>query len=92
LLCAPFLAVLIFFAIQAAQHHQWGRLTGFICVILIFASVPAGELKWLRHVPTGAIHPDHPEGAAESSAEGSETGLPGGQVFGLSDRGCQGEA
>jgi hypothetical protein len=91
LLCVPFLAVLTLFAVQAAQLHQWGRLTGFICVLLIFLSVPAGELKWRRHVATGSNHPNLPPAASESSAEGIQTGLPDGRVLDLPDQGFQGE-
>lgn len=52
MLCAPFLVILILFAVQAAQQDQWGRLTGFICVVLIFLTIPVGELR-LRHAPKG---------------------------------------
>ena len=48
LVCVPFAAVLIFIAVRAAQQHHWGKLAGFILVVLILLSVPAGGLKWLR--------------------------------------------
>ena len=48
LICLPFLAVLIFFAVQAVHQHRWGKLAGFALIALILLSVPAGGLKWLR--------------------------------------------
>ena len=48
LICLPFLGLLIFFAVQAAHQHRWGKLAGFALIALILVSVPAGGLKWLR--------------------------------------------
>jgi uncharacterized membrane protein len=47
LVCAPFLLALIFLGVQAAQHHEWGRLAGFVLIAVIFVAVPAGGLTWL---------------------------------------------
>lgn len=47
LVCTPFFLALIFLAVKAAQHHEWGRLAGFALIAVIFLAIPARGMKWL---------------------------------------------
>lgn len=51
LVCTPFFLTLIFLAVKAAQHDEWGRLAGLALIAVIFLAIPAGGMKWL----TGAL-------------------------------------
>lgn len=64
LVCTPFFLALIFLAVKAAQHHEWGRLAGFALIAVIFLAIPAGGMTWL----TGALH-----GKEQSDAPSSST-------------------
>ncbi len=50
LICLPFVAVLIFLAVQSALQHHWGKLAGLALIVLVLLTVPAGGLKWLARV------------------------------------------
>jgi hypothetical protein len=59
---------LIFLAAQAAQHDRWGKLAGFICLVLVFLSIPAGGMKWFRNVLRGQKPPEPPASWAGASS------------------------
>jgi len=50
LVCVPFLLALIYLAVRAGQHHGWGMLAGYIGIVLVFLSIPAGGMKRLGQV------------------------------------------
>lgn len=65
MVCTPFFLAVIFLAVKAAQHHEWGRLAGFILISAIFLAIPAGGMKWLSGALRVKKPPDlqltHPE-------------------------------
>lgn len=60
LVCTPFFLALIFLAVKAAQHHEWGRLVGFAMIAVIFLAIPAGAMKWLSGALNDRKQPDLP--------------------------------
>lgn len=60
LVCTPFSLALIFLTVKAAQHHEWGRLAGFILIAGIFLAIPAGGMKWLSGALKVKKPPDLP--------------------------------
>jgi hypothetical protein len=69
LLCAPVAGVYMFWAVQAAQQHQWGSVGGLAWRALVFFGVPSLGLLRLGRVLKRRKAPETPSTDAETALD-----------------------